>query len=58
MSWSKFLSEMKRIEVQYNRDMRYKDSHRGVFLGIKIIDIDDTEINNISNALDNLPIIN
>jgi len=51
MSWSKFLSEMKRIEVEYDRTKRDKDSNKGVFLGIKIIDIDDDEIDELDNII-------
>ena len=53
MSWSKFLSEMKRIEVEYDRT-KSKDNLKGVFLGIKKKDIkDDDEISNVCKFLDN-----
>lgn len=55
MKWTKFLSEMKRIEIDYSRNKLYKKK-RGVFSGIKFLhdsdDIDTDDEEEEKNDLD------
>ena len=49
-NWSSFLGEMKRLDIEFDR-LKYKNSKRGYFIGIKFKE-DEDEYDNYSNDLD------